>query len=330
MVKKSSKSKKNNLKSQQTKISKRSRYSNRQIKKAHKKKYEEDEEYNIENFNDEDCSEQDEEEKSIYYPMLAKDFHKYSKSIEFPCYVQPKLDGVRAIFHKNKLWSRNGNKFHYLNHIKDELKTDMILDGELFSIEMPFEELVGLVKRQKISEEEKLKSKKIKYMVFDIITKDSYEIRKRKLEKFILTNNPKNTVIIQTDKCERLEDVDKFLEKYLSKKYEGIIIRNIKGKYTQNSRSSDLQKLKRFQDEEFEIIDFTCGTGKEKNCIIWMCKTKDGKEFSVRPEGTYEERKKLFKDGEKYVGKLLTVKFQTFTNVGIPRFPVAVTIRDYE
>ena len=38
----------------------------------------------------------------------------------------------------------------------------------------------------------------------------------------------------------------------------------------------------------------------------------------------------MFKNGDKYMGKMLTVKYQNLTDLGVPRFPVGIAFRDYE
>jgi DNA ligase-1 len=111
---------------------------------------------------------------------------------------------------------------------------------------------------------------------------------------------------------------------------EGTIIRNKDGIYKLNHRSSDLQKYKSFQDDEYEIIGFKEGTNTDEGCVIWECKTPNGLEFSVRPRGTKEQRTEWFDNGESYIGSLLTVRYQELTDDGIPRFPVGIAIRDYE
>jgi DNA ligase-1 len=50
----------------------------------------------------------------------------------------------------------------------------------------------------------------------------------------------------------------------------------------------------------------------------------------VKPEGTIKERERYYREREEYMGKQLTVRFQNLTALGVPRFPVGVTIRDYE
>ena len=112
--------------------------------------------------------------------------------------------------------------------------------------------------------------------------------------------------------------------------FEGLMFRNAKGLYDVGQRSADLLKMKDFFDDEFEVIDFYEGEGREAGCVMWRCKTKDGKVFGCRPEGTHEERAEFLKEAKDYVGKMLTIRYQELTKDGLPRFPVGVAFRDYE
>ena len=272
-----------------------------------------------------------------YYPMLAHRYNEKKGDIKFPCFVQPKLDGVRCVVVGNKLYSRNGNRFPVLPHIENELKlynkNNLILDGELFTDDINFEKIVGLVKKYKKSEEDEKNSLKIYLNVFDYIdSKLPFNKRLINLNQFFEKNkNMKYIKQVKTEECPQEKNIEEFLEKYTKEKYEGLIIRNKSGLYEENTRSVHLQKLKKFIDEEFEIIDYTTpDQGKEVGCVIWICKTKEGKKFNVRPSGNYQERKKLYREAKKYIGKMLTVRYQELTNGHVPRFPVGVTIRDYE
>ena len=117
-------------------------------------------------------------------------------------------------------------------------------------------------------------------------------------------------------------------EKSLNEGYEGIMARNRDSKYLFGYRSKDLLKVKRFLDEEYEVVGFTHGTSIEKECLIFICQTKEGQYFNVRPVGTHEERKEMYKVGHTYIGKPLTVKYQELSNDGVPRFPVGLHIRE--
>jgi DNA ligase-1 len=110
--------------------------------------------------------------------------------------------------------------------------------------------------------------------------------------------------------------------------YEGLMFRNTEGIYKFKHRSSDLLKIKRFTDSEFEIIGSKDGTGREEGLIIFRCKNESGKEFDVRPAGSMEERAKMWQKKDSFVGKLLKVKYQEFTDDGLPRFPVGLHIRE--
>lgn len=263
-------------------------------------------------------------------PMLALDFHQRGHDIKFPCYVQPKLDGVRCVYKDGVMTSRLGKPFSGLEHIKDELAgSKLVLDGELYSDTLGFQEIVGLVKK---GNPDPAKALQIKYVLYDVVSDDAYSQRLALLNAF---PNFKHVHVLKTEVCTSLDNVKQFHDKYVGEGYEGLILRNMRGGYKVKHRSKDLQKYKEFQDAEFEIVGFTQGVGNEAGLVIWECKTKDGKQFSVRPGGTWEERAGLFKHGSRYIGKKLTVKFQEYTTDGIPRFPTTLhggegDIRDFE
>ena len=264
------------------------------------------------------------------YPMLALNYLDRSHDIRFNCYVQPKIDGCRGIFHTQKIYSRKGNEFINLKHIVDEiLDCPFILDGELYSDKINFQELCGLIKKKKLNNKDKENIKNVIYIVYDIILDDHFQERYNKLKTYF-DNTFKYVKLLLTEECKNHEEIDIKKDEYIKNGYEGIIIRNKNGKYKENSRSSDLQKYKDFLDREYEIIGFKKGKGVEDGCVVWICKTKDEKKFNVRPLGKLDERRKTYTSADKYVGKMLTVKYQELTPDNIPRFPVGISIRDYE
>ena len=129
---------------------------------------------------------------------------------------------------------------------------------------------------------------------------------------------------------ERLEEFDLYESRFISDGYEGMMVRNQNSLYKYKHRSYDLQKVKRFVDKEFKIIGGKDGTGRETGLVIFKCVTNDGSEFDVRPMGTHEDRAEVYKNLNSYIGKDLTVKYQELTDDGIPRFPVGISVRDYE
>jgi len=266
-------------------------------------------------------------------PMLAHDFHKRGKDIKFPCYVQPKLDGVRCIFRNGVLTSRQGKVFPNMEHIVNDLKdVELVLDGELYSDTLNFQQFVGLVRKKKHNDAEKVLLRQVKYWVYDCVNDTPFEERHATLrEKFVNHVHLYPFVYrLITEECKTKAELKGFHDRFAAEGKEGLIIRNKTGLYQLAARSKDLQKYKEFEDAEYEVVGFGDGEGQEKGLVIWNCKTKKGQTFHVRPRGTHEDRAKIFKEAGKYVGQMLTVRFQELTDEGIPRFPVGIAFRDYE
>ena len=273
-------------------------------------------------------------EQGKILPMLAHDFHKRGKDIKFPCFVQPKLDGVRCIYHDGQLSSRNGKPFGHLDHILRDLghiKENIVLDGELYSDTLSFQIVVGLVKKQTLTKDDNDLMKQVQYWVYDCVNDDTFEDRMRVLRSmFDKYPTLKHVQEVDTDACDKREDIHRIHNQYTEQGYEGLMLRNKSGRYQLATRSKDLQKFKEFEEDEFQVTDFTQGEGSESGLVIWICKTQKGQVFQVRPRGTHEQRAELFKQASRYVGQNLTVRFQELTDGGIPRFPVGITFRDYE
>ena len=220
---------------------------------------------------------------------------------------------------------------------------------------MPFEELAGLIKKKKITDSDAERLKKVKYHVYDIYDRMNenmpYSERLGVLAAAVRrcgcvandafsagvaanrvlrsdTGSATVVVLVRTEKVAVLSDFRRLFAEFVEAGYEGIMLRNAVGVYRANYRSNDLQKYKEFMEEEYRIIDFKEGEGRDAGAVIWVCETADGKEFSIRPRGSFEQRREWFNDGAKYIGKNLTVVYQELTEDGKPRFPVAKCVRE--
>jgi DNA ligase-1 len=119
---------------------------------------------------------------------------------------------------------------------------------------------------------------------------------------------------------------------FIKEGWEGTMVRNLDSLYKLNSRSSDLLKLKDFNDDEFKVIGYKAGTGKFINVPTFQMVTAAGHEFEGVPKGTEEQRKQYLDNGRNYIGKLATVRFfgYTTTDNPVPRFPVIVDLNRKE
>lgn len=274
-------------------------------------------------------------------PMLAHSFDKQSHKIKYPCYTQPKLDGVRMICNGSVCISRTGKEFSLepLQYIMKDIQTiicqypemkDYYFDGELYTPDLLFEDIVGACRTNIKPDESKYKL--LKYHIYDIIPvaehnkKNTFAQRYNMIES-IIRDNFNFIKLVTADTIQSKQNIHEKHEEYLSLHYEGIMIRNSEGMY-QQSRSYNLQKYKHFSDEEYEIIDVKEATGNDAGTAILQCNTANGSAFWVRPKGSREYRARLLSDD--ILHKMLTVRYQNLTDKGIPRFPVGITIRDYE
>jgi DNA ligase-1 len=273
----------------------------------------------------------------VLLPMLAYPYEKRKHNIVWMAIGQPKLDGIRCLARSMSLISRKGKEFPHLEHIREVVKVlpkNIVLDGELYSHDITFEEITGIVRRETLNPGDDEKMKKILLNVYDCIILDkpdaTFEERYNVLSSIVKIINSSYITLVKNVELNSEEEMKQQHTVMVENGYEGIVIRNKNGVYAVNKRSQDLQKYKHFQDAEYKVVGFTDGEGLESGCVIWKCITPEGKEFSVRPRGTREERQEYFNNGDSYIGENLTVRFQELSSDSIPRFPVGITFRSYE
>jgi ATP-dependent DNA ligase len=274
-------------------------------------------------------------------PMLAHSFTKRKHNINYPAIVQRKFDGVRCLARLNSdgtvtLLSRKGKEYPHLNHIKADVaannsNTNLVLDGELYSDTLTFQELVGLVKRVTLKPGNDEQMLEVSLRVYDCVElNNEADFTDRYLTITNLTEGAQYLSLVENIGVSTESEIHAAQAQFVEEGYEGAMVRNLTGAYAIGKRSANLQKVKTFLDGEYPIVGFTQGTGGETGCVIWECQTPDGQTFTSRPRGTQEDRKVLFQNGSDYIGQQLTVRYQELTDGGVPRFPVGIAIRDYE
>jgi len=272
------------------------------------------------------------------FPMLAHTYDpKKNTKIMYPCFVQPKLDGLRCLIYKTPTGeivtqSRTGGFFVTMGHIVNNLAQffekhpSVVLDGELYTNLYPFEELCGAIKKTHVLEADLGRLRDVHFHIYDVVMQEPYTKRRT----FILDNAhlyPPSFEIVKTDEVTDIAGFRAKFTEYTEEGYEGIMLRNKNGIYV-NNRSHDLQKYKDFEEDEFVIVGYKEAKGRDAGTVIWVCATKAGDEFDCRPVGSHEHRTDLFRNAAKHVGKMLTIKYQELSERGIPRFLSGKAIRD--
>jgi DNA ligase-1 len=256
--------------------------------------------------------------------MTAKEFMKERAKVRFPLMVQPKLDGMRMLYdsRQRRAESRGGSsqKVESLTHVMNALRAanwnGYTLDGELYVHGKNFQEIMRMVNNA---------DSRVEYHVFDLVSSDPFSKRFETLAN-LLKAAPASTKayvkLVQTGTVRSEAEAEAIRDREIAQGYEGIMLRDPKSAYS-STRSMGLLKFKRFDDAEFRVVGYKPHAG---GGVVWECTTQQGKHFYVTPNN--ELRAQTGNETRKYVGKYLTVKFQGFSESGVPRFPIGKAFRD--
>lgn len=270
-------------------------------------------------------------------PMAAHIYEDYEDDIQFPWYGQPKLDGIRAVLIKIgrnvSLWSKERNRFYNCPHLEDSVRDcpeDFIMDGELYNHDYKddFNKIVSLVKKGSSLQTE---VKMIQFYAFDLVVANTpYRERLLMLRNILGMLDSSLFIEVETVEINNQSELKATFDKYLSQRYEGLMIRDANSEYI-HGRCSKLLKVKDFTDAEFEILGVEEGVGKYAGRVAnFIVKVSDTITAKPRAKCSLERAKELFDNPDLWRGKKATVRFQNYTPKGSLRHPRVIEIRDYE
>lgn len=269
-------------------------------------------------------------------PMKAQNYKDSGHHIEFPCYTQPKLNGVRCLAHKVaedkiEFRSKRGELYTTLDHIGTELIGALaigeIWDGEVYVHGWSLQRINSAVK--KANED----TPNLEFHVFDMISEISpFDMRYDHVMFTYMAAGFDKVKLVPRGQANDEQGAQEALNANLAEGYEGVMLRNINSLYKAGFRSADLQKFKPRDDAEFKIIGHTSFDividGIPKKACVYICETEGGKTFEVVPKGTMEERIAMNQEAYQHYGKMLTVQYAELSDDGVPLQPVGLRIRE--
>jgi len=283
----------------------------------------------------------------MFNVTLAKTItDKQIENLDSSYFIQRKLDGCRCVCRYENgvisFWSRSGNEFDTLDVLRDSIYDhieknsidyDFIIDGEICIIDENGNEVFstilteqGEVVQQGIMSYINKKGYTIEkpmYKTFDMLTirdfdrmesDQVYSDRYTKLKKTF--GKCKNLEVISSIRYTK-ENFDMLQEKVDTEGWEGLMVRKDVG--YQGKKNSNLLKVKKFFDDEYEVISINVGTdrvisketGLEEE--IETCSSLNflhkGDEVSAGSGLSEVDCLRFFNDPSLIIGKTICVKY---------------------
>ncbi len=255
-------------------------------------------------------------------------------------FIQPKYDGVRAVWDGQQFWTRQ-NKPILVPHIQAyllERKIEAMLDGELIIVGETFNVTSGIVRQTYDSGAKR----RLVYIAFDAPEyQKSYTERYawlwNRLNPAPLENNTKSLPIVDSpvkvatawriNRCDWAlnQDMNDAVEFRLAKEvdagWEGIVLKDADALHSY-TRSYSCLKYKPTKFMTVTIEDFQPGRGKYTGTLgALICSIKDNSR-GVKVSGMDDAmRDRIWHNQDIYRGCQVRIEYQELSEYGVPQFP---------
>ena len=266
------------------------------------------------------------------YPvMLCSPFEqKLVEKIQFPAYVQLKMDGMRfnAIVRNGKceFRSRNGKEIQLLGNLEEDFiamanGVDCVFDGELLvkdkGIVLDRQTGNGILNKANKGTIKTDEARKVHATVWDLIPYDAftkgicsvpYNQRLESLCVMADTYQPKKVALVDRWEVDTMEEVNTIFNGLLEQGEEGIILKTHDGIW-EDKRAKHQIKFKGELECDLKIVAIEEGTGKYAGMLgAILCESADGVvKVSVGSGFSDAQRKQFWK--ENIVGKVAAIKY---------------------
>ena len=244
----------------------------------------------------------------------------YDDTVDVKQYwVSEKLDGVRAYWDGKQLISRGGSVIAAPAWFVADFPPQP-LDGELWLGRNKFAETLSIVSKATPVDSE---WQQIRYYIFELPQAEgSFTERINAMQALLQQQNSRYLMLVPqfriTDKAALLAKLNE-LEQAGA---EGLMLHQQDALY-KTGRSSDLLKLKTYQDTEAEVIGYRPGKGKYQGMVgALIVKMPDGKTFAIGSGLTDELRQT-----PPPIGSVVTYRYNGLTKHGLPRFARFLRLR---
>ena len=262
----------------------------------------------------------------VHAIQLAKPFEL--RKCQFPCYVSPKLDGLRVTYSDGVFRTRKGHALVGLTELERQMADmqpfchpePLAFDGELMVDGEHFNEISGQLRSFNETD-------KAHYHIFDIHM--SAEPQYKRLMTLLHISSlfgSKNISFVPHTVVTSHDAIMEKYQEYLDQGYEGAIVKSENGLY-QDARTWDWMKLKITQTEDCRVSGIFEGTGKYNGMVGGLVVCFNGVNVRVGSGLSDLQRSSWMADPDEIIGATVEVAFQEVTPDGSMRHPRLKCVR---
>lgn len=310
--------------------------------------------------------------EKTFAPILAPNKQPNLEELKYPLLASYKLDGIRCIFKDGQILSRSlkpiqnkqlREKLQPIREYSEE--NNLILDGEIYSPNLTFQEITRYVMTQDFEDKKSIKKfgevlkipVHLKFYCFDSIYNEEFNKEFGLRNGLIIAMQKMFLNIMEYVTQEQINDkesANSYFKKAMDAGYEGLILRDPNGRYKfgrGTHKEGLIYKIKPFRTFDSQIIDVIQATEVDKNAektvneLGYSVTSKkkydrvliekasaflvkyEGKDLKVVIAMTDEEKEEIWQNREKYIGKWIEYKGMLIGAKEVPRHPVMLRFR---
>lgn len=249
--------------------------------------------------------------------MLATQHHA---GVDVPAYwVSEKLDGVRARWDGQRLWTRGGYAIGAPAWFTAGWPREP-LDGELWIGRGRFEDVSALVATHEAAD---ARWRMVRFMAFDLPRQaGGFEARLSRMRALVdATDNPSLALVVQRRLSDRTA-LEQWLQTVVAQGGEGLMLHHRDARYIAG-RSTGLLKFKAHDDADAKVVAYRPGKGKYAGMVgALVVEREDGVRFRLG-SGLSD----LQRTDPPALGALVTYRYNGLTVHGLPRFARFLRVR---
>jgi len=302
----------------------------------------------------------------MFKPMLFPNDNVDSSIVTKPMLASTKLDGIRCIFKDGEMISRslkqivNKQLQERFEHLKKYSKENgVILDGEIYSHKMTFQEITHFVMTQDLDKKGEVLPEHLKFYCFDCVYDEDYvkEFSERYEDILKISEEGHDYfMLVEQFGVDSPKEVDELFDDVIRSGYEGIMLKDPESPY-KLGRATLKQgmgyKVKPFITFDAKVIGVVQATvvregaerktnelGRsvtskkkadrvliEKASAFWV-NYDNGHKLKIPLAMTDSEKEEIWENREKQIGRWIEYKAMLVGAKDVPRIPIFIRFRD--